>query len=1253
MNEPPRSRSDEPLDLLDLRRIDAIGDQYEAERQAGRMPEVTTLLASLPDRLRNQAFAELIRIERDLLQHGSWPLPLGGLSTWESPDARFQPAKLHVQGGRGRIWQAFDRELNRTVAVKDLLPGQADDAHLQQRFRREAQITGMLEHSGIVPVYGQGVAPDDRPFYAMRFIHGESFRDAIRRFHEEAGASAFTANSSRSLQQLLNRFIAVCYTIEYAHSRQVIHRDLKPENIMLAEYGETLVVDWGLAKRIDRESAVVTAVAPGSCTDSPADFSADQTEDGAIVGTPAYMSPEQATAQSSTFIGTAADIYSLGATLYFLLTGKAAYSGTTPEVLQAVAQGRLRRPRELNSAIPRPLEAICLKAMSRSIDQRYASARLLAVDLERWMADEPIDAHPDRLRERLVRWGKRHQAYLRAGIVALALITIVSTTAALLIQAAREQEILQRKRAESEGRVAREALAVAERERQVSVDAQKGEELRRAEAEIAERQARAATDFLISVFNSADPLGLHGLGLRRTSDDARPLTAIEILRRGAERVDDELDADPAIQYRILDSLGAAFLGQGELEEAERLIERAAALRPRGLPADHPDRHASEWNQALVKLARGESHEAAKRLRTILLNREQSGIRPAEIARIHFYLGFALSELYQSRESLAHMQTSLEIQQHELGSRHPETVMSRMLVLDLLTGLGYQTEAQQQAKLLAEAIDPLTAFTLATAALRYSRMEQHRRRQEFQPALELCDGLIRDSQRILGNDHAITRLIESERFLLIRYQGRIREAEEFGQKLFEKIPRILSRSPRTAEPVFHLAKLLAHRGDWTQAERFYRQAMLAGGEVYVRENAWGVKAKLELASVLRQRGSIGEAVMLIGQAIDQTPIERTNDQLSAQAVLIESLLSRELVSEALQASELLEVQSRPFLEQDAVVRLDCLRWRLSCLREAGRFAEAREVDFQARKIASKLATEAKEFYGSARAVRTAEWLMMHGEWSAADKLYALMQSELDRRVIAKHPDSATLMAQIGSWHEWHGRLDEALELFDKCWRIRDELLGDDHLATQDARLLLATCLLQRGTHAAGEKIIQEVLDRRIHDFGELHPATWRVMLLQSQQCQRAGKWNEALEILESVARNQAQVLHPDDRRRHDLRMNFIDCCLAAGWLARAHSLIDQAEQRWVNPGNRSATRAWELSLRRAELRLAEQRWEDAGKQCEEVWQTASEMWSTADPRRVQALDLLIRYYTLTGNHEPRLKALQIERSTIRVGPRNNT
>ena len=261
------------------------------------------------------------------------------------PDCqRFRVLRPHARGGIGAVFVALDTELHREVAVKQILDSHVDDPVSRARFMLEAEVTGGLEHPGIVPVYSLGADLDGHPYYAMRLIRGDSLKEVIEQFHTDAELQGNSGRRSLELRKLLRRLTDVCNAIDYAHNRGVLHRDIKPSNIIVGKFGETLVVDWGLAKPMARaEPELAAGELPWSV--SPTSGSTE-TLPGSTLGTPAYMSPEQALGDLDR-LGPRSDVYSLGATLYCLLTGKPPAEGDhIPAVLAAVQKGEFPRPRQ-------------------------------------------------------------------------------------------------------------------------------------------------------------------------------------------------------------------------------------------------------------------------------------------------------------------------------------------------------------------------------------------------------------------------------------------------------------------------------------------------------------------------------------------------------------------------------------------------------------------------------------------------------------------------------------------------------------------------------------------------------------------------------------------------------------------------------------------------------------------------------------------------------------------------------------------
>jgi serine/threonine protein kinase len=347
-----------------------------------------------------------------------------------SAEQRYRLIRPMARGGLGQVLLARDETFGREVALKQILTRLDDDVRMQRHFLFEARITGNLEHPGIVGVYAIGRDPDGRPFYVMRLIRGETLRDAIRRYHGGEPSKRSDGARTLALSKLINRLIAVCNAVAFAHSRGVLHRDIKPANIMIGKFGETLVVDWGLAKRVDR--FVEHEDQRPEEFDLTQNATTSMIESGMVVGTPAYMSPEQAEGRQDLMEPTS-DVYSLGASLYEILTGDVPMRGkNVRDILTAVRAGQFPAPSEVNPAVDPALEAICLMAMAHAPEDRYATARALADDLERWLADQPVIAYREPVTKAVSRWLSRHPHVLIRGLIAIVACLVLAISAIIL-----------------------------------------------------------------------------------------------------------------------------------------------------------------------------------------------------------------------------------------------------------------------------------------------------------------------------------------------------------------------------------------------------------------------------------------------------------------------------------------------------------------------------------------------------------------------------------------------------------------------------------------------------------------------------------------------------------------------------------------------------------------------------------------------------------------------------------------------------
>jgi serine/threonine protein kinase/formylglycine-generating enzyme required for sulfatase activity len=341
-------------------------------------------------------------------------------------------------GGMGKVILVKDRDLRRNVAMKLMRSGAASRPEFVARFLEEAQVTGQLEHPNIVPIHEVGLDDRDRVFFTMKHVKGVTLAEV---FYKLAEGDEETVRHY-TLVRLLSIIQQLANALSFAHARGVIHRDLKPDNVMLGEFGEVLMMDWGIAKLVGGERAPDSSVdsmptASGELTHTVASVrshSGVRTRVGSTLGTPGYMSPEQARGENASLDGRT-DVFSLGAIMYHMLTGTPPYDQhTIEECLAATSQGlpveppavRLRRVASKHElAIPREVTAITMKALSPDIAERYQSAEALAADIQRFLEGRSVLACPDTLAQRTVKWVKRNRMLVGASAAILCAVLVV------------------------------------------------------------------------------------------------------------------------------------------------------------------------------------------------------------------------------------------------------------------------------------------------------------------------------------------------------------------------------------------------------------------------------------------------------------------------------------------------------------------------------------------------------------------------------------------------------------------------------------------------------------------------------------------------------------------------------------------------------------------------------------------------------------------------------------------------------------
>jgi eukaryotic-like serine/threonine-protein kinase len=350
---------------------------------------------------------------------------------------KYEYIKEIARGGMGRVVLVRDRFLRRRMAMKLLnVPDARQSKFFTERFLAEAQTTGQLEHPNIVPIHDLGVFPDGRQFFTMKFVKGDTLSAVFRRL----SAGDPQTIEKYSLSRLLGIFQQIANGLSFAHARGVIHRDLKPDNIMLGEFGEVLVMDWGLAKLKQTPPAKASAQPLAASCEDENDilFGIDSLEvegtvAGTIAGTPGYMSPEQARGDVHE-IDERSDIYALGAMLYEMLSGsppynqangrERVYSAAVEEAIELPAL-RLRKNAALRAAqVPRELSAVALKALSPKAQDRYASAQEFGEDIQRFLEGRTVLACPDTALQRTLKWARRNRSMVGATAALLAILIV-------------------------------------------------------------------------------------------------------------------------------------------------------------------------------------------------------------------------------------------------------------------------------------------------------------------------------------------------------------------------------------------------------------------------------------------------------------------------------------------------------------------------------------------------------------------------------------------------------------------------------------------------------------------------------------------------------------------------------------------------------------------------------------------------------------------------------------------------------------
>ncbi len=769
--------------------------------------------------------------------------------------------RLHASGGLGHVFLATDPVLNRKVAIK--FPKWSRLSIEQRaRFEREARVTGRLDHPGIVPVHSLKQDDPNRPCYVMRFVEGPTLHQTIRQLHDEAGETR-SRNFYYALgfRQLLQNLIALSNIVAYAHGQGVVHRDIKPGNVILGPFGETMLLDWGLAKIIGEQEEL-----PLEPERKPAVIASLDTRDGQVMGTPAFASPEQLLGQTDE-VDHRSDIYSLGATLYFLLSGKyPADSESARKQIEDVTRGNIIAPRMHYPRIPLALDAICRHAMTTDPARRYQSVSGLTVDLERFLAGEAVSVVADSFWTKCGRFLRRRPGFVAATLATVLMAVVAGLAGSAMLNQKNRELVRSNDRlatAVSESRLANQQSLVALRSLVDDVvirDLSENKMLDGAERvflnKILEQYSVLASvqgDSLESRAIRAEGLMQMGKIQMRLSDEEEALERLEAaVEQFQKLVDESGQFGPRLQLaETLSELGDVLIRLGRLDQAsersragidllksERL---SAAEQKRAKPVlaglyrvlGNVQQGQHQWSQARQSL------DQARQFLESLLTAEPSSSAAHQqmLAAVYRHLGETSAQLGDRARQVEFSERALELQRqlvkqfpdqpdHELGlalacincSRHRESAGQITAAIEELS------EAMLVAERLASRFPQVARYRETVAGLhsRRGNLEWKQERPEqaeadLDKAINLFRKLAVDFPDVPEYGHGM--IVASLSLGEIKFErSRVPAAERIFLNLFDDVkkfgdafPDVASRSITPGVAHIEFAKVRLRQG----------------------------------------------------------------------------------------------------------------------------------------------------------------------------------------------------------------------------------------------------------------------------------------------------------------------------------------------------------------------------------------------------------------------------------------------------------